>query len=138
MNQYSINGSDAFTTYGIVFKEGTLEQLMTLPERKPGVENNWPDEDGTERDLEVIKYQSREVAVNCVMIGNSKADFKSKYEAFKAFLKDAGYFFLLNQEFQIQWKLLYDGMEDYVQDDLQTASFTLNLIDDFPLEEFPI
>lgn len=138
MNQYLINGLNAFTTYGLIFKEGTFEELMRLPERKPGVENDWPDQDGIERDLQVIKYQSKQVSVNCVLSAVDQADFKVKYTALKTFLKDAGYFFLLNQSFQIQWKLLYQSMEDYVQDDLRTASFTLNLIDDFPLEEFPV
>ena len=138
MNQYTINGSDAFDTYGLVFMEGTFEELMTLAERKPGVENNWPDEDGTERDLDSIQYQSRELSINCLMIGDDKADFIAKYNAFKAFIIAAGYFDFINLKFSKRWKLLYDSMEDYKQLDDHTATFSLNLIDDFPHEEFPV
>ena len=138
MNQYNINGSDAFDTYGLVFMEGTLEELMTLAERKPGVENNWPDEDGTERDLDSIQYQSRELTINCLMVGDDKADFLAKYSAFKAFIIAAGYFDFINIKFSKRWKLLYDSMEDYKQLDVKSATFSLNLIDDFPHEEFPV
>lgn len=138
MNQYEINGNDAFTTFGLVFKEGSIEELMRLAERKPEYEFSWPDEDGTVRDVSDIKYQSKEMTIPCVLVGASKVDFSNKYNAFKAFIIGAGYFDLLAVEFGRRWTVLYQKMENYKQDDYNIASFNLILVDDYPHQTLPV
>lgn len=137
-NQYTINGNDAFDTYGLVFQEGTLNELMRLPERKAGVEHDWPDEDGTQRDLTDLKYASRQLSLKCLLVGDSKADFLQKYDALKTFFVGAGYFDLISLRFSKRWKLLYNSMADYKQESENAATFTLELIDDYPNTNFPV
>lgn len=136
--KYEINNQDIWTTWRMVFQNDTISTLMQLAERKEGYAYSWPDEDGTERDLTVLKYNTRELSIDVLLAGDSAADFKAKYDAFKAYIIAAGYFNLDCLALQKRWKLLYQRMAGYKQLDLASARFTLILLDDFPNETFAI
>jgi hypothetical protein len=138
INQYEINDQDIWTTWGMAFQKGTIDELLKFPERKEGYSYSWPDEDGTERDVAGAVFNSRELSISAVMVGDNAADFIAKLDAFRAYIIDAEYFFLDCIALNKRFKLLYKSMDNYRRIDDQSAQFTLTLIDDFPNEVFAI
>jgi len=137
-NQYKINGLDVYATWGLTFQDGSVEELLKFPQRKQGYSYNWPDENGTERDVTNPFYESRELSFNILLIGTNKTDFLTKLEAFKQYIAVAGYFFLDCLAITKRYRLLYNNMSGFKQLGMTGARFTLHLVDDFPTETFPI
>lgn len=142
--EYKINGLDAYSAYGIIFPTGLDKQLLKLPAKKAGTEFSYPDHNGTERaGVENPYYESASLSIGIIFMAESEVDFFQKYNAFTAFILNAGYFNFDVARLQRRYKLLYKEMSDF--DKLTTfkgsqigCSATLVLINDFPTEFFPI
>ncbi|WP_143960227.1 hypothetical protein [Litoribacter populi] len=139
---YRINGNDAIQAYGLYFKDGTLEELLKAPEAKEGYSFSWEDEDGTDRDLSQVYYESRELELPVFLWGKGLADFRVKLAALKAQLMSGQRINLDNMELGQRWKLLYRAMSDFefsggLAGDV-VATFTLSLLDDYPTQTFQI
>lgn len=139
---YTINGTDVFTAYGLIFEPGTLDALMSPPARKESYAYAWKDQDGTERDTGAASFESREVRLTGIIVGADKAAFIAFYNAFKTLLTAGEYFTLKSLETGINWKLLYQSTNAFEFRGLQkngtwVARITLNLVDDFPTEVIP-
>ncbi|MGE0931662.1 hypothetical protein [Peijinzhouia sedimentorum] len=130
---FKINDTD-LSTFGISFlEEGAMNELLKFPKRKEQYSYSWKDEHGTERDTDLQKFESREVSFSCVMQGADLADFKTKYEAFRAFIIAGDYFEFEAVELAMFWKLLYSEIDNFIFDEsCTTAIFDLKMIDDTP------
>jgi len=135
--QYTINEADIYTTYGLVFKVGTLDALMEPSRRKESYTYSWRDQHGSDRDVEETFLESKNISISALIVADSLADFKTKYAAFKAFVAGGEYFILESTPTEISWKLIYDSVSSFKFERLANtgqlvASFMLNVIDDFP------
>ncbi|TZF81821.1 hypothetical protein FW774_17345 [Pedobacter sp. BS3] len=133
---FKINNVDA-ATYGLMFLQGTYKELLKLAKRKPGVETNWNDENGTERDDEQTVFESRILNIPVLLKGNDTADYIAKLQAFKELIETAGYFNFKAYGINRQYTLLYSDVSNW-QDYGSIASFNLVLIDDYPATITPI
>lgn len=141
---YKINGLDAYTTYGLVFGPGVYNELLKLPKRKEGYAYSWPDENGTERDVSQVYYESRVLNLPITILASSESQFYSRYYALTQFLLTSGYFDFDVVQMNRRFKLLYQDMTNF--DKLTQikgstdigCEFTLQLIDDFPTSNTPI
>lgn len=141
--KYFINGADAYMTYGVVFTEGTIRELIQLPRRKAGYVKNWPDENGTERDLDVSVFESRQISLPILLIGTNRSDFQSKLLALEALLTSGAEVILDSIDIGRRFKLVYQEMQSITDLEFHSsgrcfAAFTLSFIDDYPTEKFTI
>lgn len=140
-----INGQDAYTTYGISFRPGTYAELLKAPKRKAGYEYDWNDENGVETDPNEVPVFERQVYNLPIFIqADSDMQFYQRYNAFKAFLCTAKEFNLDFIDMGRRFKVHYSDMTAF-----QTLTkikgsksigcyFTLQLTDDYPIQNFSI
>lgn len=142
--KYIINGNDAYTVFGLVFNPGTYQELLKLPKRKEGYAKNWTDENGTERDVNSIYFESRVLSLPITILAKSEVEFYSKYNALKSFLFTTGYFNFDVVDMNKRFKFLYQDMTSFTKLTQIRGStnigceFTLQLVDDFPTTNFSI
>lgn len=141
--KYFINGADAYLTYGIVFTEGTVRELIQLPRRKPGYTKSWPDENGTERDLGVSVFESRQLNLPMLLIGTGRSDFQSKLLALETVLTSGAEVILDATDVDRRFRLVYQEMQAITDLEFHSsgrcfASFTISFIDDYPTGKFSI
>lgn len=128
---FLINDQNAQTVFGLTFLKGTYKALQKLPKRKPGIEIEWADEHGSERDVEVIYYHSRSLTLPVLIESTAANSFEDNLQLFREFITTVGYFNLKAVEKNRQYTLLYDDVSDYEEFE-DHATFNLLLIDDFP------
>ena len=87
---YKIDGNDLASTYG-VFVQKTSGALDFL-KRKGVTAHNWPDEDGEEAftDSGDIVFEPRDIVLSCFIKADSKTNFLSNLNSFKAKLAGSG------------------------------------------------
>ncbi len=138
INKYRFNGTDAFTAYGIVFNDGTYGELLKNAKRKEGYSRNWPDENGTDRDLSAIYFESRILNLPITILAASEADLYTKYFNLRNFLYTSGYFNFdvidMNRRFRLLYQDMtsFDKVTTYKNNNDIISEFTLQLIDDYP------
>jgi len=132
-----INGADPSVTYGLFFKDGTYQELLKLPTRKPGLQQDWPDEDGMEVDGDANNYDSRSLALPVAMWADNEEALLLKYQAFGAMVL-AGDPIVLDAHFlDRRYTLRYVSVSNVEWSDT-LVTFTLNLMDDYPTTLAPI
>jgi hypothetical protein len=77
----TLNGNNLLTAYKLIIQTGTHE-LLEYPERKESLSNDWREEDGTETDLELVRFKDKEVNLNCIFIVNDDTEYWNCYNAF--------------------------------------------------------
>lgn len=132
-----INGTDPSATYGLFFKDGTYQELLKLPTRKPGLQQDWPDEDGIEVDGAANNYDSRPLALPVAMWADSEEALLLKYQGFGAMVLDGDPIVLDAHFLNRRYTLRYVGVSGVVWDG-SLVTFTLNLMDDYPTDLTPI
>lgn len=140
-----INGQDIYTTYGLVFRPGTYAELLKAPKRKKGYEYNWMDDNGVETDPDEIPVFERQTYSLPILIeADNGAQFYQRYGAFKAFLLSAKEFNLDFLEMGRRFKVRYADMTNFdkltlIKGNAKVACyFTLQLTDDYPVDNFQI
>lgn len=132
-----INEQNPSTAFGLFFRDGTYQELVKLPARKPGLQQNWPDEDGAEVDAGANNYESRALALPVAIHAESEESLLLKYQAFGAMVL-AGDPIVLDAYFlDRRYTLRYVDVSNVVWSDA-LVTFTLNLIDDYPTATTPI
>lgn len=138
-NRIIINDQDAWVTWHLLFLKGQYKELLKAPKRKENLAQPWNDQDGTERDVSALNFESRSLSIPCAVHGNTSAAAWLNYDAFINYIRTCGYFILEVPPLGMQFKLLYDNMASmgnpapyYNQDGTTVLQFTLSLIDDFP------
>ncbi|RQO78115.1 hypothetical protein DBR40_09195 [Pedobacter sp. KBW01] len=117
--------------YGVVFLEDTYKELRKPAKVKEGLTNNWPDQNGTERDVATRVLETRTLTVPIMVEGTSEADFNLKHQAFVDWIVTAGYFDLKVQRTNRIYRLIYSDVSDY-KDYYDHCTFNLILFDDYP------
>lgn len=135
MAQFKINNTDD-KAMGVIFLEGTYDELLKLPKVKDTLINNWADEHGAERDLIGRVYESRMLNIPIYLHGDTIADFLAKRLAFNAIML-AGAFNLKAIELNRQYDLVYSDTTNYKGGN-NWCSFTLVAFDDKPQLNIPI
>lgn len=136
----NIAGNGAMATYGVTFLEGTIAELMAKAKRKDVYSHSWNDENGTDRELSEAYFESKSVALPCLIIGTDKTDLITKYAALIAVIKGPERFNLDAIVINRRYSMLFDSISDfkYINSTLTAATFTMNLIDDYPDTITPI
>lgn len=138
IGQYKISGSDIYSTYGLLARPGFYNELLKLPKRKEGFTRSWPDENGTERDLTTVYYESRVLNLQFLLYASSEAQFYSRYNALTSFLLSSGRFNFDAIQMNRRFSLVYLDMTSFEKLTLIKesnkiyAANTLQVVDDFP------
>jgi len=128
--EFSLNDIDA-AAYGLTFKKGTYAALRKPAKRKAGVENNWPDQHGTERENAPIFYDTRSITIPVLLEGTNELDAALKFQALKENVFDPGYFNFKAHALNRQFTFIYDDITDF-QEFGSCLTFNLIVLDDFP------
>lgn len=141
----NINGQDAYTTYGIVFRPGTYAELLKAPKRKAGYEYNWGDEDGIETDPnEEPVFERQTYNLPLYMEAANEIQFYSKYNAFRSLLFNAKEFNLDFIKMGRRFKVRYADMSSFqnltkIHGNNKVGCYiTLQLTDDYPADTYSI
>jgi len=85
----TINNKNLLSVYKLIIQTGT-QDLLIFPERKESLSNDWREENGTETDLELVRFKDKEVDLNCMFIVSNDAEYWSCYNAFFAEITKPG------------------------------------------------
>lgn len=142
----NINGLDAYTTYGIVFRDGTYAELLKCPKRKSGYEYDWQDENGMETDPEEEPVFERLIYNLPILLeADNETQFWVKYNAFRAFLLNAKEFNLdflkMGRRFKVRFLSMssFRNLTKIEGNSGKVGCFiTIQLTDDYPASNFTI
>jgi len=135
---FSINDLDIFTAYGLMAQKGFYAELLKMPTRKAGYTRNWPDQNGTERDLNYIEYENRSLELKFGLYAQSEQEFYSKYKALKTFFLTTLEFNLkalqMNRLFKLRYKSMptFDKLTIIRENNKIFADITIELQDNYP------
>jgi len=119
------------SVYGATLLDGAYQELRKPAKVKEGLTNNWPEENGTERDLTTRVFETRTLTIPIMIEGTSEADFNQKHQDFIDWIVTAGYFDLKVQRTNRIYKLVYSDVSEY-KDYYDHCTFNLILLDDYP------
>ena len=88
--EFTINGLNTYSTWGIVLASGSVEQLLALPPAKDYIVNESRLENGVRvltSGTALAKEADREVTLEIHMLAESATDFKTKYAAFLSYIR---------------------------------------------------
>lgn len=86
MSNWKINGTDISDAYGVYFKKGAHDNLMTAPEMKDYLQEDCREENGVTMYVHNPKVKARNVSIPCVMVGDDISDLWAKRDAFFSLL----------------------------------------------------
>lgn len=116
INELLINGKDAYATYGVRMGDGFLEALNAPASVKDYVENESRLKHGKEyvlRDAKgnsLVRVASRDLALSFVIMGETRADFEEKRNAFYSLLYQGGMEIQVPEDNRsFTYKLVYKG-----------------------------
>ena len=132
--QLTINGRDAYTTWGVSLGEGSVAELLTAPDVKDYVTNDCPNEDGVRVMIpsDGLKYKQRQVQLTINISSRNGADYLEKYRSFVSTLKKDITIWRLSEDSSVTYRLVYEKMENFSQVDFKLAKFVLNMIEPNP------
>lgn len=78
----TINGTDAYTAWGLSFEDGALSALMTPAPNKELIQNKSRITHGKSVITSNVMVDEREISLPFHIVASSKADFFSKYNSF--------------------------------------------------------
>jgi hypothetical protein len=143
-DKYKISGIDIYTAYCLIAREGMYNELLKAPKRKEGYSRSWPDEHGTERDLETAFYESRSLNLPFYLNATSESQFYAKYAALQTALLNANRFDFDVIDMNRRFKFYYMDMTAFNKltiikngDDI-LCELNIQVMDDFPTENFVI
>jgi hypothetical protein len=88
--EFTINGQNTYTQWGIVLAPGSVEQLLALPPAKDYVINESRLESGVRvltSGTAMSKDADREVTLEVHLLATDATDFKTKYAAFLSYIR---------------------------------------------------
>lgn len=132
---FAINNTNT-EAMGVSFSDPVYAELLKPAKAKDTLFNDWPDEHGTERDLESRVYETRVLNLPVILQGNSVADFTTKLKNFNALML-LGYFNLKAYSINRQFTLCYSEATNFNSYDT-FCTFTLVVFDDYPNQNLPI
>lgn len=88
--RHYLNGLDVYETYGVIISGGSAS-FLGMPKRKEGLAYEWPDENGTQRDLATAVFEEKQVLLSCALKAADIDDFWAKRLAFQQQLNRPGW-----------------------------------------------
>lgn len=124
----TINGKDAYTTWGIIFDSSAISALMTPAAMKEYIENSSRTEHGKRvvTNANLAKVNSRTVTITFSLCAKSENDFFTKYAAFCDEIQKTGDLkIILSVQPTVAYKLLYKSCSQFTQYNNKLAKFSL-------------
>lgn len=132
-NTITINGKDAYTTWGVTMSADGLANLMTPPSLKEWTTNEIRSEDGIRYLVnDTPKLASREVTLTLNMVANNEEAFLTQYAAFCDELKGGKVYIQTSFQPNTRYKFLYSGIQQFSQFNRRIAIFGLRLVEPNP------
>lgn len=82
MVELTINGVDAYATYGVKMGDGFLNAILLPPPLKDYITNECRAKDGTEYIVSNIHVKERELNLTFVITGDTESDYLTNFAAF--------------------------------------------------------
>lgn len=129
-NNLYIDGTDAFTRFGVFIAEGGHNEVVAFPALKaPEVSNDWAEYDGIEVDLSDPKLDLKEFEIKFAAIGDYRTG-----DLF-VLLSDGAYHTFEFREIQFTCRLrLVSEVSNLLY--VGAKTFTLKFADDFPMNGY--
>lgn len=144
--QLTINGKDAYTTWGVTLDASALSTLMTPPPLKPFVSNKSGAEDGKEvlgvstqeeRAFFRPRLDSREITLAINLTARSEAEFLERYNSFVAELMAGVITLSTKWQAGVVYRLIYLSATQFSQLRRSVASISLRLEEPNPRDRQP-
>lgn len=88
--RHYLNGLDVYESFGLIVSNGAAS-FLSMPKRKEALSYDWPDENGTQHDLDTIVFEEKQAVLSCAIRAEDLADFWAKRVAFQQELNKAGW-----------------------------------------------
>lgn len=124
-----INGSDAYSTWGISLSETALSALMTPSSVKERVANESRLEHGKRVVNTNVKTAFREVTLEMHLTAQSKAEFLTRYANFCSVLEQGQLNIRTSYQQGVVYKMLYVSCSQFSEFNLRLAKFSLRLLE---------
>lgn len=124
----TINGKDAYTTWGIVFDSSSVSALMTPAAMKDYIENSSRTEHGKRviTNSTLAKVDFRSVTLTFALYANTEDAFFSKYASFCDEIQKTGELtVILSLQPTVAYKLIYKSCTQFTQYNNRLAKFSL-------------
>lgn len=146
IGQLSINGKDAYRTWGVSLDPSALSALMTPPPLKPFVSNKSGAEDGKEvlgvstdeeRAFFRPRLDSREITIAINLTARTEAEFLQRYNSFVDELTKGVIHLSTQWQAGVVYKLVYLSASQFSQLRRSVASISLRLEEPNPRDRQP-
>lgn len=124
----TINGKDAYTTWGIVFDSSAISSLMTPAGMKDYIENSSRSEHGKRviTNANLAKVDSRSVTITFSLMAKNEDSFFSNYASFCEEIQKTGELkIIISVQPSVEYKLLYKSCSQFTQYNNKLAKFSL-------------
>lgn len=136
-HRIDINGIDSEERFNAFFEDGVYRELVRLPNKKHGLMQSLPDENGTRVDTASNFYESKNMALPMAICADNEEQLLLKYMAFSKFIRTGVPIVLSVHFFGIKYTLRYDSVTNVVWNET-VVTFNLNVFDDNPTADTPI
>lgn len=128
-----INGTDAFTAWGINFEDGALSALMTPPPAKDYIVNSSRLQHGKRITNNSPKMDSNEYNLPFHLIAVSREDFFSKYANFCTNVLENGVLDITTRYYPgVVFKCIYNSCVQFKEYNQSFATFVLKVTEENP------
>ncbi|NAW52177.1 hypothetical protein GNY06_12595 [Elizabethkingia argentiflava] len=101
----TLNNKNLMTHFKLVIQTG-IENILEFPQRKDTL-SNWGEENGQEYDLEMVRFNDKEVSLNCVIVADNDTEFWIAYHAFFSEITKPGWQELFIHDHSQTYKVFY-------------------------------
>lgn len=128
----TINGTDAYTAWGLSFEDGALSALMTPAPQKELIQNKSRLAHGKSVITTNAKVDEREISLPFHIVASSRSDFFTKYNSFCGVL--AGGVLNISSRYQsgVVYHCIYLSCTQFGQYDRSMAKFVLKVCEPDP------
>lgn len=109
-----LNNKNLWSEFHCVIQTNTAE-LLTFPERKESLTNDWAEENGKEYDLKTPKFHDKEATLKCLFIAENETQFWEGYNAFFAEWQKSGWQNLYIDDHSKTYECFYKKTENFVK-----------------------
>ncbi len=128
----TINGKDAYSTWGLYFNGTAISALMTPAPAKDYVTSKSRLVDGSIADFSTVRIDARDVTLTFYISAKSEAAFLTQYASFCEELKKG--LLVLHTSYQpdVYYRLRYVSCSQFSEFNRELAEFALKLTEDDP------
>ena len=134
VGELTINGYDAFRTWGVSLEDQALASLMTPPSMKDDITNNSRLEDGTRHWAEFPKVAQRELTLPMHLVARNKNEYLRKYASFCEELRKGKIDIETCYEQNVVHHCIYQSCTQFTQFIGGIAKMSLKLVEPNPMD----